>query len=134
MTTLQTWSLTRPCRALTCSLPFTNATIPQPYFSAPDFNFASAKKASGNVAGLCNWAEAMCKYHAVATQVEPKIVALREAEAELRVAGRERAEVGHLVGECRGLVFHAAVRAVRWRAVRLIEARSWIWQAANQTS
>lgn len=38
----------------------------QPYFSAPDFNFTSAKKASGNVAGLCNWAEAMCKYHAVA--------------------------------------------------------------------
>ena len=70
-------------------------TAPQPYFSAPDFNFASAKKASGNVAGLCNWAEAMCKYHAVATQVEPKIVALREAEAELRVAGRERMEVSH---------------------------------------
>lgn len=35
----------------------------QPYFNAPDFNFESAKKASGNVAGLCNWAEAMCTYH-----------------------------------------------------------------------
>lgn len=54
------------------------------------------------MAGLCNWAEAMCKYHAVATQVEPKIVALREAEAELRVAGRERMEVSHWGrdGEC----------------------------------
>ena len=34
-----------------------------PYFTANDFNFDSAKKASGNVAGLCNWAEAMCTYH-----------------------------------------------------------------------
>ena len=38
----------------------------QPYFAAPDFNYDSAKKASGNVAGLCNWAESMCKYHEVA--------------------------------------------------------------------
>ena len=39
---------------------------PQPYFAAPDYNYDSAKKASGNVAGLCNWAASMCKYHAVA--------------------------------------------------------------------
>ncbi len=38
----------------------------QPYFAAPDFNYESARKASGNVAGLCNWAEAMCTYHEVA--------------------------------------------------------------------
>ena len=38
----------------------------QPYFSAPDFNYESAKKASGNVAGLCSWAKSMCKYHEVA--------------------------------------------------------------------
>jgi dynein heavy chain len=57
----------------------------QPYFAAPDFNFESARKASGNVAGLCNWAAAMCKYHEVAKVVEPKIAALREAEAELKV-------------------------------------------------
>ena len=38
----------------------------QPYFAAPDFNYDAAKKASGNVAGLCNWAASMCKYHEVA--------------------------------------------------------------------
>ncbi|KAL4452763.1 hypothetical protein ABPG75_008425, partial [Micractinium tetrahymenae] len=38
----------------------------QPYFAAPDFNYEAAKKASGNVAGLCNWAHSMCKYHSVA--------------------------------------------------------------------
>jgi dynein heavy chain, axonemal len=60
----------------------------QPYFSAPDFNYESAAKASGNVAGLCNWAEAMCQYHKVAVVVEPKIQALHEAEAELKVANK----------------------------------------------
>lgn len=60
----------------------------QPYFAAPDFNFEAAQKASGNVAGLCNWAEAMCSYHNVAVIVEPKIQALREAESELKVANK----------------------------------------------
>lgn len=45
---------------------FLALSLRQPYFEAPDFNYESAKKASGNVAGLCNWADAMCKYHAVA--------------------------------------------------------------------
>jgi len=62
----------------------------EPYFAAPDFNYDSAKKASGNVAGLCNWAEAMCTYHNVAKVVEPKIATLREAEAELKVATKEK--------------------------------------------
>lgn len=62
----------------------------QPYFAAPDFNYESAKKASGNVAGLCNWAESMCKYHETAKVVEPKIVSLRAAEGELRLAEAEK--------------------------------------------
>jgi dynein heavy chain, axonemal len=64
----------------------------QPYFAAPDFNYDSAKKASGNVAGLCNWAEAMCSYHSVAVVVEPKIQALHEAEAELKIANKYAAQ------------------------------------------
>ncbi|KAJ9508838.1 hypothetical protein QJQ45_028152, partial [Haematococcus lacustris] len=62
----------------------------QPYFAAPDFNYDSARKASGNVAGLCQWAEAMCTYHEVAKVVEPKIAKLREAESELKVATKEK--------------------------------------------
>ena len=69
----------------------------EPYFTGPDFNFESAKKASGNVAGLCNWAEAMCTYHVVAKVVEPKIATLREAEAELKIATKVR-----MGGEWRG--------------------------------
>ena len=41
-----------------------------------DFNFENASKASGNVAGLCNWAESMAKYHNVA-----KVRARRTAPA-----------------------------------------------------
>ena len=62
----------------------------QPYFRSEDFNYESAKKASGNVAGLCNWAGAMCKYHVVARDVEPKIVRLKESEQELGVAKKEQ--------------------------------------------
>eukprot|EP00884_Botryococcus_braunii_P013306 jgi/Botrbrau1/21977/Bobra.0790s0001.1 len=62
----------------------------KPYFAAPDFNYESAKKASGNVAGLCNWAEAMCTYHVVAKVVEPKIATLRVAEDELKLATKEK--------------------------------------------
>ena len=62
----------------------------QPYTSAPDFNFDAAKKASGNVAGLCSWAQAMVTYHHVAKVVTPKIDALRSAEAELKIATRRR--------------------------------------------
>ena len=47
-------------------------------------------QASGNVAGLCNWAEAMCTCHNVAKVVEPKIEALRAAEAQLKFATREK--------------------------------------------
>jgi len=47
-------------------------------------------QASGNVAGLCNWAEAMCTYHDVAKVVEPKIEALRAAEVQLRIATKEK--------------------------------------------
>ena len=42
------------------------------------------------MAGLCNWAEAMCTYHEVAKEVDPKITALRAAEGELRVASKQR--------------------------------------------
>ena len=61
----------------------------QPYFTE-DFTFDMAKKASGNVAGLCNWAKAMVTYHTVAKVVEPKIVALRESETELKIANKEK--------------------------------------------
>ena len=42
------------------------------------------------MAGLCNWAAAMCTYHAVEKDVAPKIVNLRAAEAELKVAEKEK--------------------------------------------
>ena len=74
----------------------------EPYFSAPDYNFDAARKASGNVAGLCNWCKAMYTYHYIAVAVEPKIVMLREAEAELRVAMREKEAAESKMAEVQG--------------------------------
>ena len=42
------------------------------------------------MAGLCNWAEAMCTYHNVAKEVDPKIEALRAAESQLKIAIKEK--------------------------------------------
>ncbi len=58
--------------------------------AAPERARGARAQASGNVAGLCNWAAAMCTYHDVAKVVEPKTVALRGAEAKLKVAMREK--------------------------------------------
>lgn len=58
----------------------------QPYFAAPDFNYEAAKKASGNVAGLCNWAHSMCKYHSVAkvhAPLAPSSAAVRRPRLRL---------------------------------------------------
>ena len=62
----------------------------QPYFAAPDFNYEMAKKASGSVAGLCNWAMSMVTYHEVAKVVDPKILMLRAAEADMKMAMKEK--------------------------------------------
>ena len=57
-----------------------------PYMAADDFTFADAKKASGNVAGLCTWSKAMATYTHVAKEVRPKMAALKTAEGKLKVA------------------------------------------------
>ena len=62
----------------------------QPYFSVPDFNPEDASKASNAAVGLCNWAQAMVTYHEVAKVVDPKIMMLRAAEAELAAANKEK--------------------------------------------
>jgi len=74
----------------------------EPYLSAPDYNFASAQKASGNVAGLCNWCKAMYTYHYIAVTVGPKIAMLHEAESELKLATREKEAAESKMAEVQG--------------------------------
>ncbi|KAL3930960.1 MAG: hypothetical protein SGPRY_001321, partial [Prymnesium sp.] len=57
-----------------------------PYTSAEDFTYHDAKKASGNVAGLCTWVRSMVLYTAISKEVKPKIAALKVAEGKLNVA------------------------------------------------
>eukprot|EP01060_Flectonema_neradi_P020211 TRINITY_DN27734_c0_g1_i1.p1 TRINITY_DN27734_c0_g1~~TRINITY_DN27734_c0_g1_i1.p1 ORF type:complete len:1325 (+),score=230.25 TRINITY_DN27734_c0_g1_i1:531-3977(+) len=57
-----------------------------PYLSLEDFTYERARKACGNVAGLCTWARTMYDYYWVARDVEPKMQKVREAEAKMRAA------------------------------------------------
>jgi len=59
------------------------------YQEMDDFNTETAAKASGNVSGLCGWVVAMIAYYFIARFVQPKIVALKEAEAQLGSANAE---------------------------------------------
>jgi len=70
-----------------------------PYFASSDYSFEAAQKASGNVAGLCNWTKAMCTYHQIAVVVEPKIVSLRAAEGELKIAMKEKGQAEEKMAE-----------------------------------
>ena len=44
-----------------------------PYLAAEDFTYEAAKKASGNVAGLCVWIKAMKTYTEIAKVAKPKM-------------------------------------------------------------
>ena len=47
-----------------------------PYVSADDFTYTDAKKASGNVAGLCTWCKAMINYTKVTANCRgPRLLA-----------------------------------------------------------
>jgi dynein heavy chain len=59
------------------------ATI-TPYMDREDFDPAAIKKASVACEAICMWCRAMFKYYHVARSVEPKRIALRGAEAELK--------------------------------------------------
>lgn len=63
----------------TCELLF-------PYMEMDDFTLESAAKASGNVAGLCDWCRAMVNYYFIAKFVAPKVEKLKKSEAMLTVA------------------------------------------------
>mgnify|MGYP003961386239 CR=1 FL=1 len=58
----------------------------EPYIRIPKFTKEAAAKVSGAVRGLCIWVKAMVTYHVVAKDVAPKMDALAEAEAKLRIA------------------------------------------------
>eukprot|EP00746_Dinoflagellata_sp_MGD_P006891 gnl/MRDRNA2_/MRDRNA2_113587_c0_seq1.p1 gnl/MRDRNA2_/MRDRNA2_113587_c0~~gnl/MRDRNA2_/MRDRNA2_113587_c0_seq1.p1 ORF type:complete len:2479 (+),score=556.96 gnl/MRDRNA2_/MRDRNA2_113587_c0_seq1:117-7439(+) len=59
------------------------ATI-TPYIDREDFDPAAIKKASVACEAICMWCRAMFKYYHVAKAVEPKRIALRGAEVELK--------------------------------------------------
>jgi len=73
-----------------------------PYTSAEDMNFNDAKKASGNVAGLCIWVNSMVLYTAIAKEVKPKMAALKVAESKLSTAMAKLAAAQKELDEVQG--------------------------------
>eukprot|EP01135_Chromosphaera_perkinsii_P011757 Nk52_evm3s2496 gene=Nk52_evmTU3s2496 len=58
----------------------------EPYLEGEDFNFETAKKVCGDVAGLCAWVRAMITYYGVNKTVIPLKDEVRVAEVKLQAA------------------------------------------------
>ncbi|CAM39085.2 putative dynein heavy chain [Leishmania braziliensis MHOM/BR/75/M2904] len=63
-----------------------------PYLWMDGFTADAARKACGNVAGLCTWVSSMYKYINIAKEVAPKKEALRIATIQLRAANKKKEE------------------------------------------
>ncbi len=82
----------------------------QPYFSMEDYNFETAKKVCGNVAGLCSWTQAMASFFAVNKEVLPLKANLVIQEGKYQKASEELGEANAKLEEKEKEV--AAVRAI----------------------
>ena len=71
-----------------------------PYTADEDMTYENAKKASGNVAGLCIWVKSMVLYTFISKVVKPKMAALKVAEGKLRVANKKLAKAQDELDAC----------------------------------
>ena len=87
----------------------------------PDFNFETAYKSAGAVAGLCNWVSAMVTYHNIAKFVAPKTDALLKAEKSLQVANKKLAAAMEDLAVCQGELDAMTVSAKREECMQCVQ-------------
>ena len=89
-----------------------------PYIEREDWNYKTAEKAAGNVAGLCDWVKAMCTYHNTAKVVGPKRDSLIKAEKSLDIANiKLKSALGELA-ECQAELDKMQVMQSSYRSSR----------------
>ena len=75
-----------------------------PYVKSEDFWPIIAKGSAGALEGICAWARAMIKFYNVAKVVEPKRMALRVAQNQLKKAMKEKAAADAVLAEVQAQV------------------------------
>jgi dynein heavy chain len=74
-------------------VPVTNWREIRPFLAMEHFNVETIEKKNSAAAGLCSWAVNIVMYYDIVVEVEPKRVALREANAILDEANEKLAKV-----------------------------------------
>ena len=92
----------------------------------PDFNYETAYKSAGAVAGLCNWVSAMVTYHNIAKFVAPKTDALLKAEKSLQVANKKLAAAMEDLAVCQGELDAMTVSAKREECMQCVQCEASI--------
>ncbi len=72
----------------------------EPYIQNPDFQPSKIEKVSSACTAMCQWTRAMHTYHYVALEVQPKRIALAEAQAGLKIV---ETKLEGLFAELKGL-------------------------------
>ena len=83
-------------------IPSYNFKAIRPTINNEDFTPEKIKSKSAAAAGICSWVQNITKYYDVVESVEPKRIAVREAQEQLREANEKKTQMDALVEKLNG--------------------------------